>query len=77
MVEWMRQLRIQYSDASYHPPPRECGATSIVSRGVRRKDLYVDDADRQGFLKAQADASHNGTNPSRPAPIADYFDGAS
>jgi len=38
---------------------------------------YVDDADRQGFLKARADASHNGTNPSPSSPdyrlpITDY-----
>jgi hypothetical protein len=35
-----------------------------------------DDAERQGFLKALAVASHNGSNPSRPALITDYVDGA-
>jgi hypothetical protein len=69
--------RVRYLGESYHPLSHGCGATSIVSRGVGRKDLYVDDANRQRFLKALADARHNGTNPSASSPdssITDYFD---
>ena len=41
-----RQLRIEYPGAIYH----------IMSRGDRQKDIYVDDVDRQDFLKTLAEA---------------------
>ena len=41
-----RQLRVEYPGAIYH----------IMSRGDRRKDIYVDDVDRQDFLKTLAEA---------------------
>ena len=41
-----RQLRIEYPGAIYH----------IMSRGDRKKDIYVDDVDRQDFLKPLAEA---------------------
>src|SRR3974390_867645 len=40
-----RQLRGQYPGAIYH----------VMSRGDRRKDIYVDDVDRQDFLKTLAE----------------------
>jgi hypothetical protein len=36
-----RQLRIEYPGAIYH----------VMSRGNRRQDIYLDDVDRQDFLK--------------------------
>jgi hypothetical protein len=39
-----RQLRIEYPGAIYH----------VMSRGNRRQDIYLDDVDRQDFLKTQA-----------------------
>ena len=36
-----RQLRIQYPGAMYH----------VMSRGNRRQDIFLDDVDRQDFLK--------------------------
>ena len=36
-----RQVRIQYPGAMYH----------VMSRGNRRQDIYLDDVDRQDFLK--------------------------
>ena len=41
-----RQLRVEYPGALYH----------VMSRGDRRKDIYVDDVDRQDFLKTLAEA---------------------
>ena len=41
-----RQLRLQYSGAIYH----------VMSRGNRRGDIFVDDADRQRFLSTLAEA---------------------
>ncbi|MGH9352006.1 MAG: transposase, partial [Terriglobia bacterium] len=41
-----RQLRVEYPGAIYH----------LMSRGDRRKDIYVDDVDRQDFLKTLAEA---------------------
>lgn len=41
-----RQLRVEYPGAIYH----------IMSRGDRKKDIYVDDVDRQDFLKTLAEA---------------------
>ena len=41
-----QQLRIQYRGAMYH----------VMSRGNRRQDIFVDDVDRQDFLKPLAEA---------------------
>ena len=41
-----RQLRVQYPGAMYH----------VMSRGNQRKDIFLDDVDRQDFLKTLADA---------------------
>jgi len=41
-----RQLRVEYPGAIYH----------VMSRGDRAKDIYVDDVDRQDFLKTLAEA---------------------
>ena len=41
-----RQLRIQYPGAMYH----------VMSRGNRREDIFLDDVDRQDFLKTLAEA---------------------
>ena len=41
-----RQVRIQYPGAIYH----------VMSRGNRRADIYLDDVDRQDFLKTLAEA---------------------
>lgn len=40
-----RQLRVEYAGAIYH----------VMSRGDRRKDIYVDDVDRHDFLKTLAE----------------------
>jgi REP element-mobilizing transposase RayT len=40
-----RQLRIQYPGAMYH----------VMSRGNRREDIFLDDVDRQDFLKTLAE----------------------
>lgn len=41
-----RQVRIQYPGAIYH----------VMSRGNRRQEIYLDDVDRQDFLKTLAEA---------------------
>src|SRR5688500_9875161 len=41
-----RQMRVQYPGAIYH----------VMSRGDRREDIYLDDVDRQDFLKTLAEA---------------------
>ncbi len=41
-----RQLRIEYPGAMYH----------LMSRGNRREDIFLDDVDRQDFLKTLAEA---------------------
>jgi putative transposase len=41
-----RQVRIEYPGAMYH----------VMSRGNRRQDIYLDDVDRQDFLKTLAEA---------------------
>jgi len=41
-----RQVRIQYLGAMYH----------VMSRGNRLQDIYLDDVDRQDFLKTLAEA---------------------
>jgi len=41
-----RQLRVQYPGAMYH----------VMSRGDRREDIFLDDVDRQDFLKTLAEA---------------------
>ena len=41
-----RQVRHEYSGAIYH----------VMSRGNRRADIYLDDVDRQDFLKTLAEA---------------------
>ena len=41
-----RQVRIQYPGAMYH----------VISRGNRRQDIFLDDVDRQDFLKTLAEA---------------------
>jgi REP element-mobilizing transposase RayT len=40
-----RQVRIQYPGAIYH----------VMSRGNRRQEIYLDDVDRQDFLKTLAE----------------------
>jgi REP element-mobilizing transposase RayT len=41
-----RKLRIEYSGAMYH----------VMSRGDRREKIYLDDVDRQDFVKTLAEA---------------------
>jgi REP element-mobilizing transposase RayT len=41
-----RQVRIEYPGAIYH----------VMSRGDRREDIFLDDADRQNFIGALAEA---------------------
>jgi putative transposase len=41
-----RQVRIEYPGAMYH----------VMSRGNRRQDIYLNDIDRQDFLKTLAEA---------------------
>lgn len=41
-----RQMRLEYPGAVYH----------VMSRGDRRENIYVDDVDRQDFLKTLAEA---------------------
>src|SRR5512140_67603 len=41
-----RQLRVEYPGAIYH----------VMSRGDRREDIFLDDVDRQDFLKTLAEA---------------------
>ena len=41
-----RKLRVEYPDAIYH----------VMSRGDRREDIFLDDVDRQDFIKTLAEA---------------------
>ena len=41
-----RKLRVEYPGAIYH----------VLSRGDRREDIYLEDVDRQDFLKTLAEA---------------------
>jgi putative transposase len=41
-----RKLRLEYSGAIYH----------VMSRGDRREDIFLDDVDRQDFIKTLAEA---------------------
>ncbi len=41
-----RKIRVEYSGAIYH----------VLSRGDRREDIFLDDVDRQDFLKTLAEA---------------------
>ena len=41
-----RKLRVEYPGAIYH----------VLSRGDRREDIFLDDVDRQDFLKTLAEA---------------------
>ena len=41
------KLRVQYPGAVYH----------VMSRGDRREDIFLNDVDRQDFLKTLAEAS--------------------
>ncbi|MDA1277940.1 MAG: transposase [Verrucomicrobia bacterium] len=41
-----RRLRVEYAGAIYH----------VMSRGDRREDIFLDDVDRQDFLKTLAEA---------------------
>jgi len=41
-----RKLRVEYPGAMYH----------LMSRGDRREDIYLDDVDRQDFIKTLAEA---------------------
>ena len=45
-VDMPRQLRVEYPGAIYH----------VMSRGDRKKAIYLDDVDRQDFLKTLAEA---------------------
>ncbi len=42
-----RKLRVEYPGAMYH----------VMSRGDRREDIFLDDVDRQDFIKTLAEAS--------------------
>ena len=46
MIRMPRQLRIQYEGALYH----------VMSRGDRGRPIFLDDVDRQDFLKTLAEA---------------------
>jgi REP element-mobilizing transposase RayT len=46
LADMPRQLRVQYPGGIYH----------IMSRGDRQKDIYLDDVDRQDFLKTLAES---------------------
>jgi REP element-mobilizing transposase RayT len=46
-----RKLRVEYPGAMYH----------VMSRGDRREDIFLDDVDRQDFLKTLAEGSVNGS----------------
>src|SRR5438094_382893 len=41
-----RKLRVEYPAATYH----------VMSRGDRREDIFLDDVDRQDFIKTLAEA---------------------
>jgi putative transposase len=41
-----RALRVEYPGASYH----------VMDRGDRQEDIFLDDVDRQDFLKTLAEA---------------------
>ena len=41
-----RKIRVEYGGAIYH----------VMSRGDRREDIYLDDVDRQDYLKTLAEA---------------------
>jgi REP element-mobilizing transposase RayT len=41
-----RKMRVEYAGAIYH----------VMSRGDRREDIFLDDVDRQDFLKTLAEA---------------------
>ena len=43
-----RKLRVESPGAIYH----------VMSRGDRREDIFLDDVDRQDFLKTLAEACH-------------------
>ena len=45
------QLRVDYPGAIYH----------VMSRGDRQQDIYLDDVDRQDFLKTLAGPLRRGT----------------
>ena len=53
-----RQVRIQYPGAMYH----------VMSGGNRRQDIYLDDVDRQDFLKTLAEALKGSSPYTRPDP---------
>ena len=44
-----RKLRVEYPGAIYH----------LMSRGDRREDIFLDDVDRQDFIKTLAEACQN------------------
>jgi hypothetical protein len=46
-----RKMRVEYPGAIYH----------VMSRGDRREDIFLDDVDRQDFLKTLAEACHKAT----------------
>ena len=45
-VSMPRKIRVEYPGAIYH----------VLSRGDRRDDIFLDDVDRQDFLKTLAEA---------------------
>jgi hypothetical protein len=45
-----RKLRVEYAGAMCH----------VMSRGDRREDIFLDDVDRQDFLKTLAEACQTG-----------------
>jgi len=41
-----RKMRVEYAGARYH----------VMSRGDRRENIYLDDVDRQDFIRTLAEA---------------------
>jgi len=51
-----RKLRVEYPGAMYHRLRQAYGSTGVMSRGDRYENIYLDDVDRQDFLKTLAEA---------------------
>jgi hypothetical protein len=52
-----RKLRVEYSGAMYQ----------VMSRGDRREDIFLNDVDRQDFIKTLAEKVNLGTSKSANA----------
>ena len=46
-----RTMRVEYPGAIYHVMIRLRWGSDAMNRGDRREDIFVDDVDRQDFLK--------------------------